>query len=155
MSTPESVIPPVLIEDCRLIFRNFAGEEGQFNRQGDRQFSVVLPPEVAAKLVEDGWNVKFLEPREEGDEVTAYLTVAVSYKYRPPVVVIVTENARTPLTEETIGTLDFADIVSADLIFRPFNWNVNGKMGIKAYLQSLYVKIIEDPLAAKYRDVGA
>ena len=154
MSIPENVIPPVLIEDCRLIFRNFAGNEGQFNRQGDRQFSVVLPPEVADKLVLDGWNVKYLDPREEGDDVVAYLTIAVSYKYRPPVVVIVSGDHRTPLTEETVDTLDFADIVSADLIFRPFNWNVNGKSGVKAYLQSLYVKIVEDPLAAKYRDVG-
>jgi hypothetical protein len=46
--------------------------------------------------------------------------------------------------------LDWADIKSSDLICRAYEWDVNGKTGIKAYLQSLFVTIEEDYLDRKY-----
>lgn len=33
----------ILLEDVRIIFRNFAGREGMYNREGDRNFAVLLP----------------------------------------------------------------------------------------------------------------
>ena len=140
----------VMIEDTRLLFRNFAGAEGQFNRAGDRNFCAVLTPEVADEMVKDGWNVHFLKAREEGDEEVPYISVAVSFKIRPPRVVMMTSRARTNLDEETVEVLDWANIQTADLIFRAYEWTVNGKSGIKAYLQSLFVTIEEDALERKY-----
>ncbi len=55
------------IEDARLIFRNFTGKEGQYNNEGARNFSVILTDDVAVEMLRDGWNVKYLEPREEGE----------------------------------------------------------------------------------------
>ena len=144
----------VVMEGVRLIFRNFSGKEGQYNREGDRNFAVLLDPKTAKEMEKDGWNVKVLNPREEGDEPQPYLTVAVNYKGRPPRVVLITSHSRTNLTEDTVGTLDWADIINADLIVRPYEWAVSGKTGVKAYLQSLYVTIQEDPLEAKYADVN-
>lgn len=138
------------VEDAQLIFRNFEGKEGPMNRKGDRNFSVILPTDVAAEMGADGWNVRYLQPREEGDELVPYISVAVSYKNRPPRVVMVTSRARTPLDEETIETLDWADIRSADLIANAYEWNVGDKTGIKAYLKTLFVTIEEDDLERKY-----
>lgn len=140
-----------MVEDATIIFRNFSGKEGQYNREGDRSFAVILSDEAAIQMLEDGWNVRYLEPREEGDDPTPYIQVAVNYKNRPPRVVLLTSASRTQVDEETVGTLDWADIKTADLIARGYEWDVNGKTGIKAYLQSLFVTIEEDELERKYK----
>lgn len=140
----------VVIEDARIIFRNFSGKEGQYNREGDRSFSVVLPPDIAEKMAEDGWNVRQLNAREEGEEPTPYLQVSVSYKTRPPRVVMMTSKARTSLDEDSVEVLDWTNIAKADMILNPYAWTVNGKSGIKAYLKSLFVTVEEDELELKY-----
>jgi hypothetical protein len=139
-----------MIEDARIIFRNFAGKEGQYNREGDRNFAVVLTEDVAHQMLADGWNVRYLEAREEGDADTPYISVAVNFNNRPPRVVLLTSTTRTQLDEASVEVLDWADIQTADLIARGYDWNVNGKSGTKAYLQSLFVTIEEDALERKY-----
>jgi hypothetical protein len=147
-------IGPVTIEEARLIFRNFSGAEGKYNREGDRNFNVLIPTDVAEAMEKDGWNIKWLEPREEGDERQARLEVAVSYKGRPPRIVMITHKGKVTLTESMLSILDWVEIKNADLIIRPYQWDVNGRQGIKAYLQSLFVTIREDALEIKYSDVG-
>lgn len=139
-----------MVEDAQIIFRNFEGKEGQYNRAGDRNFAVILDPNIAEEMLSDGWNVRYLEPRDEGDEPTPYISVAVNFKHRPPRVVMLTSTSRTQLNEDSVEVLDWADIEKADLIARAYEWNVNGKSGIKAYLQSLFVTIHEDALERKY-----
>jgi len=146
----------VLMEGVRIIFRNFAGKEGQYNREGDRNFGVLLNEDVAQKMSEDGWNVKWLKPREDDEDEVEQAWLPVSAKYdagRPPRVVLITSRGRTNLDEDEIELLDWADITNVDLIVRPYEWNVNGKTGIKAYLQSIYVTIEEDELERKYAEL--
>lgn len=139
-----------MIEDARIIFRNFSGKEGPYNSEGDRNFCVVLDPVVGKQMLEDGWNIKFLQSREDGEEDTPYIQVRVNFKQRPPRVVMITSTSRTSLKEDSVDTLDWADIQTADLICRGYEWTVNGKSGVKAYLQSLFVTIEEDALERKY-----
>jgi hypothetical protein len=146
----------VIMEGVRIIFRNFAGKEGQYNREGDRNFAVLLDNDVAAAMNEDGWNVKWLKPREdaeEGETPQAYLPVSVNFRGRPPRVVLVSSRGRSNLDEDQVEMLDWVDILNVDLIVRPYEWTVNGKSGIKAYLQSLYMTIQEDPLELKYSEL--
>ncbi len=148
----------VLMEGVRIIFRNFAGKEGQYNREGDRNFGVILPDDVAEAMLADGWNVKYLKPREEDEEPeeTPWLSVTVNYdKGKPPKIMLVTDRGRTALDGQTVDMLDWADITNVDLIVRPYSWDVNGRTGIKAYLQSMYVTIEEDELERKYAEMDA
>jgi hypothetical protein len=157
MAPSDKRIPNVLIEDARILFRNFAGAEDQYNRAGDRGFSVVLPPNIAKAMTEDGWNVKYLKPREEGEEPTPYVSVAVSYKNRPPLIVTIANRKRGPvrttIPEDMLDMLDYVEIVKADLILNPYVWHVRENTGVKAYLKSLFITVAIDELEEKYSDI--
>lgn len=152
---PKSEIPSVTVENAKIIYKNFEGKEGMYNAKGDRNFTLVLPVEEGEDLAKLGWNVKFKEPREEGDEPEAHLQVSVSYRNRPPRVVLITSRNRTPLTEDTIEVLDYADIELIDLVINPYEWVVGDKGGVKAYLKTMFVTVAEDDLERKYAINGS
>lgn len=144
----------LLMEDAQILFRNFAGAEKTFNSAGDRNFCVLLNPRLADKLRAEGWNVKTLKAREEGEEPQPYLQVAVNYKKgRPPRCVMITSRGRTDLGADEVEIFDWADIKKVDLILNPYPWDVNGNKGVKAYLKSIFVTLNEDELELKYADV--
>ena len=141
------------IDDARIIYRNFAGEASQFNRAGDRNFSVLIEDEqLANELRDHGWNVKIKQAREEGDTPFMHLPVKVKFNDRGPSVYLVSGSNRVKLDEETIGMLDSIDILGVDLDIRPFDWEVNGKAGRAAYLQSICVTQDIDRFAQRFEE---
>ena len=146
----------IMIEDADLIFRNFSGREREFNSEGDRNFCIMLDkkPEILQVMLERGWNVKYLKPREEDDEPRPYIQVKVEYKKgRPPRCVLVSSRGRTDLGADEVEILDMAEIKNADVILNGYHWDVNGNQGVKAYLKSIYLTIHEDELDLKYADL--
>lgn len=144
----------LIIQDAKLLFRNFMGREQQFNSAGDRNFCVYLDEELAAKLEKDGWNVKYTKPREEDDPVKAYVQVSVNYdKGRPPKVVLISSKGRLDLGVDMVGMVDYADIKTVDLVLNPYSWEVGGKTGVKAYLKHAFITLNENELELKYADI--
>jgi hypothetical protein len=148
----------VVMENVRLVFRNFAGREGQYNREGDRNFGVILPEDVAEAMANDGWNVKYLKPRdeEEAEEQTEtpWLPVKVGFgKGRPPMIYRVTSRGKTIMKDDTVEQLDWAEILNVDLIVRPYHYDVQGREGISAYVQTMYITVEENPLEEKYAEL--
>lgn len=128
------------IDDARIIFRNFSGAPSKFNREGDRNFAVIIPEqEIADALIAEGWNVKIKPPREDGDTPFMYLPVKIKFNDRGPRVYLKSGSNIIRLDEESISCLDNVDIISVDLDIRPYDWNVNGMEGRTAYLRSIQV----------------
>lgn len=141
----------IKLENARIMFRNFSGAENRFNAKGKRNFSVVIDdPDLAHYLADQGWNIRILAPKNEGEEPIHIMSVEVSYKGHPPTVFMIANGKKTRLTEATIGTLDWADIKSCDMIINPYNWEVGGKSGVKGYLKTMYAVIELDDFASKY-----
>jgi hypothetical protein len=144
---------PITFEDMRLVYRNFAGREGLYNKSGDQSFSILLPWEIADAMANDGYNVKF--PKDiEDKEILPHIQVKVNFDGdRPPQVIQITSRGKTHLTKETSAVLDYADIKHVDLIVNPYFWEVKSDSGWSLYLKSIYVTIEEDPLELKYSDI--
>jgi hypothetical protein len=143
----------IVIENGQIGFRNFSGAAGKFNPAGRRNFCVFLDLEFGKVLEQDGWNIRWLQPRDPSDDPKPYLQVAVSYDNKPPKIVLVTQKSKTVLNESSVNVLDWAEIKTVDIIITPYNWEVNGKGGVKAYVKSMYVTIVEDEFESKYYDV--
>lgn len=139
------------IDDARIIYRNFSGLGSKFNREGDRNFSVIIEdPAIADELVAQGWNVKIREPREEGDDPFIHLPVKVKFNDRGPRIYLISGSRKNELDEESVAILDNVDIISVDLDIRPYDWEVNGKTGRTAYLHSMCVTQEVDRFADRF-----
>ena len=104
------------IDDARIIFRNFRGEGSPYNREGDRNFALIIPTEeMADELVAEGWNVKKKDPREEGDDPFIFLPVKIKFNDRGPHVYLKTGDVSNKLDEESVGCIDDIDIRSVNL----------------------------------------
>lgn len=146
-------INEIAIEGARIRFRNLKGEPDKFNKAGGkRTFAVLINPEDADPLIAEGWNIKFLKPREDEEVPQPYLSVEAKYGNFPPRVYLIADGKKTELTEDSIGTLDYAEIENVDLIIRPYCWEMNGNHGVKAYLKTMYVTVKVDKFAEKYSD---
>lgn len=140
------------IEDARIIYRNFAGVGSKYNREGDRNFAVIIPnQEIADELIADGWAVKIKPPRDEDDSPFMYLPVKIKFNNRGPAAYIKSGNSVQRLNEDTIGMLDEIDIQSVDMDLRAYDWEVNGKTGRSAYLQAINVIQNIDRFGAQYQ----
>lgn len=139
------------IDDARIIYRNFSGAPSKFNREGDRNFAVVIPDEETKDaLIEEGYNVKIKPPRDDDDTPFMYLPVKVKFNDRGPNVYLQTGRVKNRLDEESIACLDRVDIMGVDLDIRPYDWEVNGKLGRTAYLQSMHIVQEVDRFAERF-----
>ena len=89
-------------------------------------------------LEKDGWNLKSRESRTDPDALTHYLKVEVSYRARPPKIVCIPNLTRRKvfITEQTVDSLDYVEILNVDLTINPYVWEVNGELrreGISRY----------------------
>ena len=147
------------IDDARITFRNFEGRGDTYNRAGDRNFSLIIPnQEIADALMNDknefgvGWNVKIKPPRDADDQPFMHMKVKVKFTDYGPTVYLNSNGNVVKLNEESISCLDNIEIDSVNLDIRPYEWEVNGRTGRTAYLQSMEVFQRIDRFAAKYGD---
>jgi hypothetical protein len=142
------------IEGANIIWKNFSGERDRFN-PGKRGFSVVIDDTVMVdELKQEGWNVKERPLQEGADASEQEWTLPVKLNMnRYTQVWLIVGNHKTLLNEDTVAQLDVVDIVDCDLSIRPYEWEMSGRTGITAYVDSMYVTIRENKFAEKYADL--
>lgn len=134
------------INDARILWPNFEGRGDRFNKQGDRNFTLIIPDqEIANALMNDkskygdGWNVK-IKKRDDGEAPFMNMKVKVSFNGRGPNIYLVSGNKQVALNEDTVKCLDYIDIVSCDMDIRPYDGEMpNGQTFRTAYLSAMRV----------------
>lgn len=150
------------IEGATIIWKNFSGERDKFN-PGKRGFSVVIDDAVMAdELRQEGWNIKERRPLQDdsifendaADPSEREWTLPVKLNMnRYTQVWLIVGNHKTLLDENTVAQLDVVDIIDCDISIRPYEWEMSGRTGITAYVDSMYVTIRENKFAEKYADL--
>jgi len=137
-------------------WRNFSGGPTKFDpRNTKRFFEIFLTDEEAEILSGLGWNVKWLEPRNDSEPKQAHLRIFLNYevprRYQPRVWAVRLGNSPVLLETEDVGQLDADDIVRAKLQIRPYDWELpTGVSGRKAMLKQMYVTIEQDDFGAEF-----
>lgn len=134
------------INEARILWPNFEGRGDRFNKQGDRNFHLVIPDqEIAQAMMEnknqygDGWNVK-IKQRDDGEAPFMHMLVKVKFTGRGPNVYLVSGNKKVRLNEDTIKCLDDIDILYCDMDIRPYDDKMpNGSTFRSAYLSAMCV----------------
>lgn len=151
----------VQIDNAELIFKNFSGRGSMYNREGDRNFCIrIREQEIVDALLDEGFNVKIREPKEEGGDPFMYLKVNVKFhpknsdlaRLNPEAYLINDRGRRIELDEESICMYDDIDILKVDLDLSGSNWAVNGREGRSAYLKKIYVTQEADRFAHRYAE---
>lgn len=153
---------PITLENMRIIFRNFEGRKGEYNRNLNRTFSVSIPPEMAEDMQAAGLNVKPPKPDSEYPDWRLEVTVSNGPEVKSGVRIFLVDGANTRRIDTSdqnqLAMLDTISLSGADLVLNPYHWEVNqgGELhtGIKTYLRAAYLKLwspeLNDPFAAKY-----
>lgn len=164
------------IANAQIIFKNFSGREKTatvggrtkvVNEEGKRNFNVVLDPEKSdifwngeqvtnpdfgQELANLGFNVTVRPGNEDGEGPQYRLPVHIAFDNVVPDIYLISGNKKTKLNEESIGVLDMADIVSADISInngRPYTGN-DGREKVKAWCNIGYFTITQSRFASKY-----
>lgn len=152
----------IKLEDHEVTYCNFSGREVKYNnhvinREGNRNFCVVLSDEEADELLADGWHVRVKEFDDGSRRNTLQIAVRFDIERFKPSVFMLTPKGdhfkKTRVDENMVATLDLCKIASADLAINPSRWqNAMGDTGIKAYLKTGYFIIEKDEFEDKYAD---
>lgn len=158
MKDDKFVTNTITLKDASIFCRNFLGVKSEKNSSGSRNFLVEIPEEIVDDLLDDDWNVKRSKRDNEDGTPSYYMPVEVSYqndKFIPSIYRVLPESKiRVLLTEDTIGTLDSDDILKVDITIRPRNWfDMGHNHRVKAYVKTMFVTVMEDPLEIDYADI--
>lgn len=168
-------VPDIIISNARITGRpNFSGAERTHpqtgrvvNSEGNRNFCVDIPAEgvmvndgsnkwmTVNELIDLGWPIK-IHPAygDEESEPSYYLPIKIGFKYRPPVVYLVSGDKRHDIGEREIDTFDGRQFSKVDLIVHPSvrqDWD-SGETAITAYLAEGWFYMVMSPFAEAWED---
>ena len=151
-----------------LMFPNFEGREVRdkntgriYNKEGDQNFCVAIPDELADDLIAEGWNVKVYEDND--GNVTKYIKVKINWHptkvdYIPDMNTITNrktgEKVSTKLDEETSKLLSISTLKDIDISIRRSAYrDDDGNWKPTARLAGAWATLHQSYLADKWNDL--
>lgn len=148
------------VEHAAIKYKNFSGAPTDYNPGGGvRTFVLLLTEDIAEELRMLGWNIKYHEPRQEGDYEYYFTEIVVRLDIVHPKIVLLTEkNGRfkpNNLRDDMVGTLDRIRAENFDVIIHPReNKKPGSKYRYKGYARAVYAtQAMEDYFGGKYSDL--
>lgn len=143
----------IFIENVDIAWKNFGGHKDPatgWGEEGVRWFSVWIPDDLAAQLMDENYRVSISEPKHEGQNPRYKIRINVSYRFNKPVVQVGAEGTRgVNYSEDMLDELDSADLGKCDLILTA---SPSKKDGLNTfYLKKGRFNLIEDAWDRKYR----
>lgn len=139
--------------NIKWAFSHFDGREDTFNNEGDHNFTLVIDDEQEAqRLIAEGWNIRRMDPREEGDPPEYLLKVKISYRYEAPPIFFLKGERKYRADEVDLVDIKRSTCEQLDVIVTPKPWVHGRDSGVSAYVKEMYVKIKESRFAERYAD---
>lgn len=153
-SEKQAWIEDLEIEDAQIkwAFSHFDGRADTFQEEGDHNFTVILPPDEAERLLTEGWNVREMAGYEEGDPPEFLLKVKISYRFEPPKIWLIKGDRKIRAEQRDLADITRVMTEQIDVIITPSRWVHGQNSGITAYAKELYAKVKESRFSARYAD---
>lgn len=147
------VLENLQLNGVHLCYKNFSGAiRGEYDKLGDRKFSIILDEQTATELQNRGWPVS-IKPDKDGNGMWCTLPVHLG-NYEPPVYEK-SNIAMAKLTGDDLNQLDKCMIEDADVYLRLATWKKGKRSGNSAYVNSMVVrKKMTDPFYSEYMDMN-
>ncbi len=138
------------IENAPVKYRNFSGAKTQMNKEGDVNFEIVIDEEVAKNMMKDGWYIK--EDTSNPDKTEYRIKLRLGEFGEPEVYVIGEDGNAIPFHRGKWRRIDKMTISFVDVVFHQSKktFEYQGGEYYSAYVDELYVNIVESDLKKKY-----
>lgn len=134
-------------------FSHFDGKKDVFNEEGQRNFTIIIPPENAQFLIDEGWPIRESKTLEEDDPPEYLLKVHISYKYEPPKIFLIKGNRKVRVEKESeLSDISRSTCDNINVIISPSRWVHGAKTGISAYAKEIYATVKESRFSEMYAD---
>jgi hypothetical protein len=142
---------PLVLQNVRLLYPNFAGIAKDYNVAGDRNSCVLIDDQLAAQLAEIGWNVR-IKKSADNDEAPQHFVafnVKLDSKF-PPRLYLVRPGRRPELMDPLdYPILDYAKFQSVSLRINHYVWREKPQ-GVSGFLEEGFFELQPDPLRDRY-----
>jgi hypothetical protein len=142
---------PIVIQDAKLLFPNFAGIATQYNKPGDRNSCVLIDDDLANQLAAIGWNIRIGKSTDPDIVPGKFISFTVNMNAKFPPRLWLIRHGRRPelMAPEDFNILDFARYQSVSLKINQYIWNEKPQK-VSGFLEEGFFELMPDPLRDRY-----
>lgn len=139
----------LVAKNVKLYSHDFSGDRSKFKT---RSICLDIPEEVKDRLLEDGWDLRISEPKDDRYEPKCFLPITIRFNEYGPEIMKTGPNTPVKYDQDTVGVLDRTSMTDIELVINPFHNPNNPDARPKAYLSEMRFKLNMSPLDYEFND---